>query len=162
MTVKGWSPMTRTSRPKALWALVVLLGLLAAGGTEGGLSFVVDPTGASLGAKLSWLEHTPVSDFLLPGLFLLVVYGVGGLVLMAGLIRRSSPGPLHRVDQALGHHWAWAGAIALGMLLVIWIAYELAVIPETTFLQPALIVIGLFIAGLPLLPSLRRWFATGD
>ena len=155
-------PPSRAYRPAALWALVGLLGLLTAGGFDGGLSFVMDRTGAALGAKLSWLDHTPVSDFLLPGLFLLVVYGIGGLALMAGLIWRVSPGPLHRLDRKLGRHWAWAGSIALGLVLVLWIAYELVVMPETTFLQPLLIVIGLSIAGLPFLPSLRCWFAVQD
>ncbi len=72
-------------RPRALWLLVALLGLLVVTGFDGGLSFVTDPTGASLGAKLSWLDRSPVSDFLLPGLFLLVTYGIGGLALIAGL-----------------------------------------------------------------------------
>ena len=146
-------------RPGALWALVPLLGILSAGGFDGGLSFVTDPTGASLGAKLTWLDRTPVSDFRLPGLFLLVVYGIGALAVIAGLMMKSSPGPLARLDRILGYHWSWAGSIALGAGLVLWIAYELVVMPETTFLQPALIVIGLLIAGIPFLPSMRHWYA---
>jgi hypothetical protein len=130
--------------------------LLAAGGFDGGVSFLTDTTGASLGAKLSWLEHTPVSDFLLPGLFLLIVYGVGGLVLMAGLIWRPSPGPLRRLDRALDYHWAWVGSIVVGLVLALWIVYELLVMPETTWLQPALMAIGLLIAGVPFVPSIRR------
>jgi hypothetical protein len=58
----------------------------------------------------------------------------------------------------LGHHWAWVACIAIGTVLVLWIAYELLVMPETTFLQPALIVIWLAIAGLPFLPSIRGWY----
>ena len=127
-------------------------------GFDGGLSFVTDPTGASLGAKLSWLDRSPVSDFLLPGLFLLVMYGIGGSVLMAGVVWRHSPGPLDRLDRTLGHHWAWVGSIAFGAVLVLWIAYELLVMPEWMFLQPMLIAIGLAIAGLPFLPSMRRWY----
>jgi hypothetical protein len=142
-----------------VWALVALLGLLAVGGFDGGLSFVMDRTGASLGAKLSWLEHTPVRDFLLPGLFLLGVYGIGGLILMAGLIWRPAPGPLHRLDGALGYHWAWVGSVAFGVALVLWIAYELVVLPDTMILQPILMGIGLAISGLPFLSSLRRWYA---
>lgn len=150
----------RARRPRALWVLVLLLGLLGVGGLDGGLSFVTDPTGASLGAKLSWLVHTPVSDFLLPGLFLLTVYGVGGLILAAGLITRGSPGPLRVLDRAWGHHWSWVGTIVLGGTLVLWIVYELLALPAATFLQPVLIVVGLLMTGLPLLPSLRQWFTT--
>jgi hypothetical protein len=139
--------------------LVTLLGLLVVGGFDGGLSFVTDRTGASLGAKLSWLEHTPVKDFLLPGVFLLGVYGIGGLVLIAGLIWRPSPGPLRRLDGALGCHWARVGSIAFGVALVLWIAYEFVVLPDTMILQPILMGIGLAISALPFLSSLRRWYA---
>lgn len=81
-----------------------LLGVLSLGGFIGGLSFVRDRTGAVLGAKLSWLQKTPVDDFFLPGLFLLGVYGIGSLLLMVGLAWRWSPGPVRRMDAGLGHH----------------------------------------------------------
>jgi len=146
-------------RPRALWALVPLVGILSAGGFYGGIAFVTDPTGASLGAKLTWLDRTPVSDFTLPGLFLLAVYGIGGLAVIVGLLLKTSPGPLGRLDRVIGYHWSWAGSIALGAVLVVWITYELVVLPETTFLQPVLIVIGLLIAGIPFLRSMRHWYA---
>ncbi len=146
-------------RPRVLWLLVGLLAILAVGGLQGGLSFVLDPTGASLGAKLSWLERTPVSDFLWPGVFLTVVFGLGGLALIAGLVWRISPGPLARIDRLMGRDWAWVGTIAIGALLVLWIVYELLVMPEIAWLQPFLLAVGLAIAGIPLLPSLRDRYA---
>jgi hypothetical protein len=167
MTMQGLAPRAETRpeigaplphRPRTVPLLVVLLGLLAVGGLYGGLSFVIDKTGASLGARLSWLDRTPVSDFLLPGLFLLAVYGLGGLLLIGGLIWRFSPGPMRRLDRALGHHWAWAGSIALGSVLVAWIVYELIVMPATMILQPILIIVGLAIASVPLLHPLRSWY----
>ena len=54
-------------------------------------------------------------------------------------------------------------SIVFGAVLVLWIVYELFVLPETLILQPILIGVGLAIAGIPLLPSMRHWFAiTGD
>jgi hypothetical protein len=148
----------RIHRPFALWPLVTLIGLLVVTGLFGGWSFITDTTGAGLQAKLSWLERTPVNDFLLPGLFLLGVYGIGGMILIAGLVWRLSPGPLRRLDARTGRHWSWYGAIAFGLVLVLWIAYELVVMPETIWIQPALMAVGFAIAGIPLLPSMRRWF----
>lgn len=148
-------------RPRVLWAQIAAIATLTIGGFLGGVSFVVDPTGAGLGAKLSWLDRTPVRDFTLPGWFLLLVYGIGGSLVMVGLISKASPGPLRRLDAWLGYHWAWAASIVLGGVLVLWIVYELLVMPETTWLQPALIAIGVVIAGVPFLSSMRRWFAIG-
>jgi hypothetical protein len=147
--------------PRDRWTLVALIGLVAFWGFAGGWSFITDPSGAGLQAKVSWLERTPVDDFLLPGLFLLGVYGVGGTILIAGLIGRGSPEPLRRLDGRIGFHWSWAGSIAYGVVLVLWIAYELLVMPERIWIQPALMVVGVLIAAIPLVPSMRRWYATG-
>lgn len=160
-TPSGTEPMRASSRPLLLWPLFGLLGLLSLGGFVGGLSFVRDRTGADLGAKLSWLQKTPVHDFFLPGLFLLGVYGIGSLLLMAGLAWRWSPGPVPRLDTGLGHHWAWFGAIGQGAALVVWILYEFVVLPNQMLLQPILIGVGLLIVVLALMPSMRRFYASG-
>jgi hypothetical protein len=140
--------------------LLALLGFLSIGAFVGGISFVVDPTGAGLGVKLAWLEQTPVRDYLLPGLFLLTVYALGSLLLMAGLAWRRSPGPLAALDRRLGFHWSWAGTIALGAVLIGWILYEFTVLPQVIALQPILIGVGVLMVAIPLLPSMRRHYRT--
>jgi hypothetical protein len=148
-------------RPRLLWPLLGLLGVLSLGGFIGGLSFVRDRTGAELGANLSWLQKTPVDDFFLPGLFLLAVYGIGSLLFMAGLAWRWSPGPFRRLDAGLGHHWSWIGAIGQAVVLVVWILLEFVVLPDQMLLQPILIGVGVLMIALSLSPSLRRFYATG-
>lgn len=147
----------RPGRPNALSILAVLIGVLSIAGFVGGASLMVDPTGASLKADLAWLEGTPVNDFLLPGLFLFLVYGVFGLVLIAGLWTRWSFGPLKRLDRRTGHHWSWWGTIAVGTTLVGWIVYELFVVTDVIWLQPALAAMGLVIVGIAMLPSIREY-----
>lgn len=148
---------TRRGRPPALYPLLVLIGVLSIAGLAGGWSLMSDPTGEAMRADLAWLEGTPVSDFLLPGLFLFVAYGVFGLILIAGLWTRRSPGPLRTFDRRTGHHWAWWGTIAIGVVLVAWIVYELFVIPDVIWLQPALAAMGLTIVGFAMLPSIRAY-----
>jgi hypothetical protein len=105
------------------------------------------------------LDQTPVHTYLLPGLFLLGVYGVGVLLLMIGLLWRPQPGPVARLDARLGHHWAWIGTIAVGAVLVLWIVYEFFVLPDVLWLQPVLIGLGLVMVGVPLLRSMRDWYS---
>lgn len=152
------SPSER--RPAALWPLLAVMAYLSVGGFAGGIPLLRDPTGTLAGAKLSWLEKTPVDDFVLPGIFLVAVYGVGVLVLTAGLIWRSSPGPLHRLDVATGRHWAWWGTIAVGSVLVIWILYEFLVLPAISWLMPTLLAVGFLLIGMPLLPTMRNYYKT--
>jgi hypothetical protein len=147
----------RRERPLALYPLLLLIGILSVAGFGGGWSLMTDRTGASLQVDLAWLDHTPVSDFLLPGLFLFLVYGVFGFVLMLGLWTRWSSGPLMSLDRSTGRLWSWWGTLALGSILVAWIAYELFVIPDLIWLQPALAATGLAMVGLALLPSMRAY-----
>ena len=149
----------RTRRPATVWLEVALLAFLALGGLVGGVAFVTDPTGASIGAQLAWLDGTPVSDFLLPGLFLLGVYAIGSLVLIIGLIWRPAPGVLGRLDAALHHHWAWLGTIAMGATLVVWIVYELTIFSERMVLQPILLGVGAAMVAICAAPSIRRYTA---
>ena len=154
--MRGSSP-----RPWQLWPLLGLLGFLSLGGFIGGLSFARDASGAGLGAHVSWLQETPVSDFLLPGLFILGVYGSGSLILMLGLVWRTPAGPPHHRDAERGRRWAWIGTIAQGATLVIWILYEFVVLPEQILLQPILIGVGLLMVLLALMPSVRRFCTNG-
>jgi hypothetical protein len=108
---------------------------------------------------LTWLDETPVSDFLLPGLFLLVVFAIGSAVLIAGLLWRPAPCSLRRLDLALRHHWAWIGTIAMGTTLVAWILYEFTIFPDRMVLQPILLGVGVAMVALCASPSLRRYAA---
>lgn len=150
----------RPGRSPALYALIVLLAVLSIAGLVGGLSLIGDRTGASIAADPTWLEGTPVDDFLLPGIFLALVYGVFGLALIGGLWTRASFGPLVAFDRAAGHIWSWWGAVALGVVLVAWIVYELFVIPEMIWLQPALAGMGLAIVMVAMTPSVRAYART--
>jgi hypothetical protein len=154
------SSVASKRRPLVLWPLVILMGVLSLGGFVGGISFLADPTGAGLGAELSWLDGSPVDDFFLPGLFLLAVYAIGTLILMGGLIWRFSPGWLRSLDRRLGHHWSWAGTILEGAVLMAWILYELTLFPDRMVLQPILFVVGALMVAIPLLPSMRRYTST--
>jgi hypothetical protein len=156
----GEQGLRRERRPIALWPLLAVMGFLSIGGFVGGVSFVVDRTGSGLGAQLSWLDETPVTDFLLPGLFLLVLYAIGSAILIVGLTWRFSPGPLGRLDRWLGYHWSWAGTLLVGSVLVGWILYEFTIIPNVIVLQPILIVVGILMVAISMLPSMRRYYRT--
>jgi hypothetical protein len=153
-------PVASSGRPIGLLPVLILIGVLSIAGLAGGWSLIRDPTGGSIQADLAWLQGTPVEDFLLPGLFLFFVYGVFGVIVIAGLWTRRSPGPLRSIDHRTGHHWSWWGAIAIGTILVAWIVYELFVIPDVIWLQPALAGMGLAIIVCAMLPSVRLYART--
>jgi hypothetical protein len=136
------------------------MAFLALGGSVGGISLVLDRSGAGLQADPAWLERTPVHDFFLPGLFILGIYGIGTLVAIIGLLTRAAPGRLAVFDRRWGHHWAWILTIAIGGALVAWILYELLIFSDTIWLQPVLLGVGGVMVLAPLSRSMVAWYRT--
>lgn len=118
-----------------LGSLQAFIGLGALGG---GFMLVKDPSGSALGTPLSLLEGSPFTDFLIPGIFLLVVNGIGSMF-GAGL-------------SFTKKRYAQEIAIVLGTILVAWIVIQVVIIRSFSwlhifyfFLGVVELVIGLYI-----------------
>jgi hypothetical protein len=92
-------------------ALHAFLGVSAVGA---GLAFVLVPSGAALGMSVSSLANSPFRDYLIPGLFLAAVIGGANLLSAVVLWRR--------------HTLAPRMSLATGLLLVVWVAIQTAII----------------------------------
>ena len=110
--------------------LLVVLGL---GALAGGAALVSKPDGSVMHFDTNLLAGSPFSDFLVPGLILGGLFGVGSFVVVAMGVR------LHRLAPFL--------AFAIGCAMMIWIVVELAIIKELSFLHPTFFAVGLVIAG---------------
>lgn len=144
-------------RRLALWALVVSVLVLAFGGLYGGLSMLRDPSGASLGMD-AVLPRIPVPNYVVPGLFLVVVMGLMPLGLAYGLLARPNSPWAAAVARLSGHHWAWTGALLLGIVLVLWLAVQAWLIGFTWPIQFLTAGNGVAIVVLASLPAVRRRF----
>ena len=114
------------------------LAFLGLGATAGGAMLVSKPDGSAMQFDLSLLAGSPFPDFLVPGLVLMGLFGLGSLA-VAGLgLARFRPAPFL--------------AFAIGCGQMIWIVVELAVIKELSFLHPTMFAIGLIIAA-----TAARW-----
>ncbi len=138
----------RVNRPAYVWLAVALALFTAAGAIPVGLQLVTDTTGASIGFPAGWIEATPFGSYLIPGLYLLLVNGVG-MLMLAGLI--------------VVRHWTapWLTGV-LGSGLVIWILVQLVVMPEFSFLQAIFGAIGIVQAAISVVwlratDQLRLW-----
>jgi hypothetical protein len=119
----------------ALPALLVFVALNALGGGIYGLA------GAE-GVSTEWLEGTPFRDYVIPSVILLVAVGGSSLVAAIGVFGQAS--------------WARRAAFVAGVILLMWIAVQVALIGYQLWLQPAFFVIGLLVLILGgLLPAKR-------
>lgn len=106
---------------KLLIALCVVLGI---GGVMGAYGFLSDPSGTGMGLSTDLLAGLPVSDFLLVGLFLGVVYGAGSFVVAAGLWALSGDRWLGFLSLRTSRHWSWTMTVLLGAILLAWTVLE--------------------------------------
>ncbi len=116
------------------WACAAIQAFLALGALPAAGSMLRDPSGNGLGLRVEWLAGSPLPDYRLPGLVLLLVIGLGGLALS--------------VLSAGRHRWAPALSIAMGLFLVAWIGFQWAWLQPQHWLQPVVLVLGLAQAGL--------------
>jgi hypothetical protein len=152
--------MRTAPRPMiSLWVLSVLLVLLGLGAASGGFSLVVDPTGARMQWSLALLEHSPFHDYLIPGLILGIVFGIGSFVALLTVWFRPAWAFGTALTRFTGEHWSWSAAFAVGLGQVIWIVTQVLMVGVTSWLQPACAGLGLLIVLLTLEPGFRRYLA---
>ena len=123
------------------FVLLALLILLCLGGLGGGAVMLADPSGAEMGLSPTMLEGLPISDFVLPGLFLIGVMGAAPLVIAFGLWKHLP--------------WAWAAALTQGIVLVLWIGLQIVLWGAPMAIQVLYLVWGAAIAALCFVPGLR-------
>lgn len=129
----------------------VAQALMGAGALYGGYSLVDDAEG--FGMDRAWLHDSPFEDYLVPGLLLLTVIGLGNSVGAA---------------LAIAGHRSWpAVAVLNGLVMFAWLAVETAIVRWQGGPQGALLVVfgasgvvmllaGARGGGLPRLPSPSR------
>jgi hypothetical protein len=122
------------------FGLVGLQVFIGIGGVSGGFGLVTEPSGANLGFDVDLLSKSPFSDYLIPGLILLVVIGFGSLA--GGVL------------SILRYRYSSEIAAVSGAFLMIWITAQVWWIGLRVWLQPLFFCLGMVELALGLV--LRR------
>ena len=121
--------MTGSKKGKNLFLILGIIQVFVAlGALGGGIGLVADPSGKNLTWTTEMLKDTPFSDFMIPGIFLLLVLGVG-----------HSIGAIYTFRN---HEFSGTLAILLGITLTVWICIQVYLIGLASFLQPLFLAIG--------------------
>jgi hypothetical protein len=108
-----------------IFALHVFVGI---GGMAGGLGTILNPE-APLGASVEMLENSPFSNFLIPGIILFTIIGLGNVISAITILFKS------RFQGYISSVFSWA--------LVIWIVVQCIMINSIVFLHVLFFTIGL-------------------
>jgi hypothetical protein len=127
-------PAAVARRPLGLAGRITIAALvwLGIGALAGGIALITKPDGSNMGFDTGILTGSPFGDFLVPGLILGGLFGVGSFV-VAGMGLRHQP-------------LAPFLAFGIGCAQMTWIVVQLAIIRELSFLHPTMFGIGLIIA----------------
>lgn len=122
--------MIETRIPVSVMILSGIQFILAGLAFFGGLSLILDPSGASMGMDPA-LQYIPfVTNFMPFALWLVIVFGALPLVLVYGLL----------TDRK----WSLIGSFALGALVLIWIGTQIVLLYPMgfTYWWPGVAAIG--------------------
>jgi hypothetical protein len=116
---------------------IALLAFIGGSACFGGGLLILDPSGQILGLSLSLLQTTRFDDYLIPGIVLFGVIGVGSFLVMTAVIRTIPAFPFL--------------VAADGAVVTVWIVIQIVLI-ETVLPQQLIIgFIGLLLLGLGVL-----------
>lgn len=116
---------------KLLLKLLASLFLIfnGVGAIYGGWNLIVHPDGSSIQLSPHWLETTPFTSYLIPGIILFIANGVFSFVAFAALIFKSPKFP-------------WL-VMAQGVILCGWIVIQILLIQTVYYLHFVLGAVGL-------------------
>ena len=146
-----------SKRPLALWLLMFLLLIQGISATPTGFMLARDPSGGLMQMPLTWLDGTPFPNYLIPGLILCIVLGLGAFFVMACLFFRPNWVWAQRINPFKGQYWTWTASCAFGLALMIWITVQVLMIALGTWLQLVYFGVGLAILLLTLSPVVRAY-----
>lgn len=126
---------------KVCVALLVLMGVAALPSGWGLMHPEAD--GSALGMSVQWLEGTPFDSYIIPGVILFSLFGLGAIATAVVALLRQWPAPYL--------------AFAIGVGLVIWIIVQVSTLRMFFFLQPVMLAWGAVLAILAYL-WWRRWW----
>ncbi len=146
-------------RPSTVWLIIVLEVTLAILGFFSGITFLQDPSGKTHGMDTSILVTTPISNFTPVGLFFVVCYGILPSLAVFGLWKLPRWRWTDTFNKWTRQNWAWMATVVIGVILIVWIAVEVALIGSPIglprFLQVIMALLGVVLIALAMLPRVR-------
>jgi hypothetical protein len=146
------------SKPFALYLLLMCLFLQALSGLFGGIALLLSPSGDLIQIPLWLLSQTPFKNFFIPGMILSLLLGFYPAVVFYGLISRAELKCLEIFNIYPEQKGAWTASLYIGIMLVLWIDFEIYFIGYVHYIQTAYALLGVLIIVLTLTPAVKKYY----
>jgi len=145
-------------RPRTLYVEMLCLIFLSVSAIAGGGGLLLDVSGGAMHMPLNMLEGSIFPNYLIPGLFLFTVFGLGSLLAAYILWARPRFVLLGQILRWTHEYWGWSIPFILGIALILWIVIQSVTIRTFHPTQVVYGSLGLIIAALTLRQSMRDYY----
>jgi len=136
--------------------LIILLAFLGFSAIGGGGALIVSPSGKLMGGlPLSILEHSPFTNFFVPGIILFLVLGLTPILLVYALLKKPANKFAEYFNIFKDMYWAWSFSIYVAFALIIWIQVETIFVQGVGWLQTFYMLYAIPVIFVALLPQVR-------
>jgi len=138
--------------------LIALLGFLSIGAFYGSIGFMIKPDGSLFNMNTNMLNGSVFNDFLLPGLILLILFGITPVLIIIGLIKKPDIKWLNYLNLISDYHFAWTFSVYIGFALIIWINIQTLILNAVELIHTIYSSLGILIICVSLLPTVRMHY----
>jgi hypothetical protein len=138
--------------------LILLLGFLSIGAFFGGIALLIHPDGSFLQMPGELLANSPFKSFLIPGIILLITFGILPAFVIYGLIKKPENRFFDRLNLIYDYHFAWTFSVYIGIALIIWINIQTLILNSVGILHTIYSSLGILIVCIALLPQTRNHY----
>ncbi|MBN2777084.1 MAG: hypothetical protein JXR36_05555 [Bacteroidales bacterium] len=138
--------------------LIFLLGFLSLGAIYGGLALSIYPDGSFFEMPTDLLSNSPFKDFLIPGIILLVTFGLFPIYVIYALIKKPESNFFQKINLFYDYHFSWTFSVYLGFALIIWINVQTLIFNAVDIIHTVYSSLGILLVCLAILPKTRQLF----
>ncbi|HTX79079.1 MAG TPA: hypothetical protein VMC62_05400 [Longilinea sp.] len=151
----------RSHLPFSVMLLILLQFFLGLGALVSGAMMICVPDGSLMHMPLSMLAYSPFTNFFIPGVLLFTFVGLYPLAVAYSLWKRPAWRWPNVINPFKDYHWSWAGSLAAGVAVIVWIVVEVVLLRSISFLHYLYLGWGIVILLVTLLPGVHRFFKLG-
>ncbi|WP_141501408.1 hypothetical protein [Paenibacillus luteus] len=150
--------MSRSKEKKHSNLLIDLQLFLAVGALFGGSFLIIDPSGELMDMPLSLIEQSWFSNYFIPGLFLVTLFGVMPLIIAWGLYKQWAWSSAEKCNLFANMHWSWTFTVYSGIALILWITIQVLIIDRFIVIHFIYLALGIIIIAVAMLPGVQKMY----
>ncbi len=154
--------MKKSKRPVPVIILIFFVFIQAISGLWGGIALIISPKGELLQLPLNFLDGTPFNNYIVPGIILFTFLGIFPAIVLIGLIMQLNWKAFNFINLYKEQHWSWTGSLYTGIILILWIDFQIMLIGYKHFIQSVYALLGVIIVAFSLIPSVKTFYFTAQ